>query len=537
MIVPFEALVGPAYTAFSSKADVQLSVNCYRQRVQSGQGVNPYVLYKSFGITPYITDIPAGVHRGSYELNGHAFYVVGNTVYEYIDAVQQRTYGPIANDGLPVFMAASEVSLLIVSANTLYRINAATLSTPATSFTPGGIAFLKNYFVSFDVNTNDFYFSSDDGATWPAGNIQTAEADANFIVAIMAHQQLLWLIGNRITQVFYVVANADAPFSPVDSGVIQSGAKAAASVRQCGESLIWLERNKEGEGSVVMTSGFSIARVSDYFAVNFIESLAQDFDISDAIGMSFTLGGQDFYRLTFPSADKTLEFNRTEKDWEELQWFNWRMGTFHRHRGNTIVAASGKILVGDHTNGIVYEMGVHLFTDYGFPLRGLRRTPHIVNNNRQVWYGRMDLGCETGVALLTPLWLNDYSQDAATFAANLATAVAGATVTAAQAIVLQQIYDFAPYTPLDPYPDDATMTSLGFYKWGDDPQIELQYSNDGGETFSGALSRSMGRVGQKRLQPSWNRLGEAEDRVFQLTFSDPVKYAITNAWLDIEETA
>lgn len=546
----FDSLIGPGYTLFSRKAESQLSINVWRERVQTDQGTNPFVMYKSFGTLPYIA-LTAGIGRGMFELNGHEFIVVGNTIYDYIGGVLNGTAGPINNDGLPVQFAASQDTLMIYSGGLLLRLNGGNLSVPVLSFVPLGITWVKNYFVAISDNASQFFFSTDDGATWPADQVQTAEADATALMACASIHQQLVLIGQNITQWFYVTGDPDAPFSPVDSGVLRSGTLAPNSVKALGESLYWVENSKEGTNSIVKTNGYAIQTVSNNYIGDVLQrvSFLTEAGTQDAIGMAFKKGDHEFYRVTFPSADITLEYHANQDEWECPAWFDWLhtegnspffdgpgLEGFHKHRAMSFVSdASGKILALDHSNGFVYRMSQYYYYESGFPLKSLRRTPHIVQENKNIAFGRLDLGAETGVGLVVSLWLNNYTLAAAAFATALAAAVVAATVTADQALILQKIYDGTPHIPLSAYPDATTMAALGFYPWGDDPVITLRYSNDGGSNYSAELVRSMGRASVDGTQVYWNRLGKTRDRVWELAHDAPCKLAITGAYLEAEE--
>lgn len=215
----FKSLIGPSYTPFSSKADSQRSVNVYRQSVESGEGVNAFVLYKSPGLT-VTGGLPAvqvaGPIRGMIEQNGTVFTISADRLYQFDSAGVVASFTNIMNDGRPAQMAASPTSLLIVSAGQLYRINAGVKTTIALTFMPIGVVFLKNYFVVLSGDLRQFYWSTDDGASFPAANVETAEADNNNLLAIEVLHSLLWIVGNRVTQVFSVGTNPDAPFFPVD---------------------------------------------------------------------------------------------------------------------------------------------------------------------------------------------------------------------------------------------------------------------------------------------------------------------------------
>lgn len=65
---------------------------------------------------------------------------------------------------------------------------------------------------------------------------------------------------------------------------------------------------------------------------------------------------------------------------------------------------------------------------------------------------------------------------------------------------------------------------------GSDPQVMMQYSDDGGSTWSAELWRSAGRIGEYKRRVQWNQLGSAFDRVFRVVGTDPVKTTLTGAY-------
>ncbi len=471
--VDFKAFLGPSYAMWSPKAEVQRSLNCRRQRVETDQGVNPFVLLRALGMIPLAQPSgTVGVFRGAYELNNFLYVVIDSTLYllnpDYSIAV---TEAGLSNDGLPVKMAASDTALIIISAKQMFRYDGA-LTTPTLTFTPIDIANIDTYFVALSDINQQFYFSSDDGVTWSAGQVQSAEAEASNMLALIVHMQTLYIYGNRITQAFIVGPNALAPFQAQDSGVIPFGIFAVNSLKALGIHRLWLGQNHEGAYVVYLGEGYGVKPISNHAVESKIRQYARDFGVSDAIGQAFQIDGEQFYRLVFPAADTTWELNLTitlttgVPEWNEVASWDYQLGLWHRHRANVIVSAFGKILAGDFANGWLYEMSPDAYTDAGYPLPGLRRAPHLLNQNKLASYGGLELGMEPGVGLIAPLWLQTYSMDAATFAAALAAQVGLGNVTADQAIVLQNIYDLVPYIPLNPYPSPDTMNTLGFTPWG-----------------------------------------------------------------------
>ena len=72
---------------------------------------------------------------------------------------------------------------------------------------------------------------------------------------------------------------------------------------------------------------------------------------------------------------------------------------------------------------------------------------------------------------------------------------------------------------------------------GSNPVAQLQWSDDGGKTWSNNHEASIGKVGEYQLRVRWRRLGTPRryglSRVFRVTITDPVKRAITSAMLDV----
>lgn len=64
---------------------------------------------------------------------------------------------------------------------------------------------------------------------------------------------------------------------------------------------------------------------------------------------------------------------------------------------------------------------------------------------------------------------------------------------------------------------------------GSDPQIMLDWSDDGGKTWSHELTRSAGKIGEYTRRAKWNRLGAFRKRIIRIACSDPVDATIVAA--------
>lgn len=65
-----------------------------------------------------------------------------------------------------------------------------------------------------------------------------------------------------------------------------------------------------------------------------------------------------------------------------------------------------------------------------------------------------------------------------------------------------------------------------------DPQISLSWSDDKGKTYGNPVQQSMGKIGNYLTVASWNRLGEARDRVFKLQWSTNNGTSLNGGFID-----
>ena len=64
---------------------------------------------------------------------------------------------------------------------------------------------------------------------------------------------------------------------------------------------------------------------------------------------------------------------------------------------------------------------------------------------------------------------------------------------------------------------------------GSDPQVMMQYSDDGGKTWSHEKWRSIGSIGRYKHRSIWRRLGQFRSRIFRWVIADPVKVVVLSA--------
>jgi hypothetical protein len=256
-------------------------------------------------------------------------------------------------------------------------------------------------------------------------------------------------------------------------------------------------------------NGYKPERISTHAVENSITNKY----IDDAIAWTYQLEGHEVYVVTFPSLELTWAYDIASQMWHK--WlYTANDNSYQRHRGNCCAVFQGMVLVGDYENGCIYELDKKNFTDNGQNVRRLRRAPHLVTDFQRQYFDELQIQFQPGVGTTG---LSQPTGD---------------------------IYVNSPYTI---YPDAVfTIGPFQTYVIGQqvaisnnvtttNPQAMLRWSNDGGSTWSKEYWVSIGKMGKYTNRAIWRRLGQARDRIFEVSITDPVNAVIVSANLKASE--
>jgi hypothetical protein len=197
---------------------------------------------------------------------------------------------------------------------------------------------------------------------------------------------------------------------------------------------------------------------------------------SDAIGSTYTIDNSTFYVLTFPTAGKTWVYDTVYEFWHE--WSSYiTSNTYGRHRINCCVRLGVNWVIGDYDNGTIYKLDMTCFTDNTYLIKR-QRTGQVINKdmNRVICHA-LEVDMEKGVGINT-----------------------------------------------------IVITDPGY-----DPQVILTWSDDSGHTWSTAHTKSFGKYQDYKKSVIWRSLGQARNRVYRLTITEPVKVEIFGLYAELEE--
>lgn len=463
--------VGPSYTARVKNLDAQQCINLYPE-MAGPNSKNVAALIGTPGLTLWLTLAGGGV-RGSLRFSSmYSVVVVGANVWRVSSAGVSALIGTIANATTPVSMATNGKNVMLVNGASGYAVdvtNASMTQITDDAFTGADkVDFIDGYYVFNKPGTGQFQITALYSTSVDPLDFATAEGSPDNLVSLIVDHRELWLFGENSTEVFFNSGNVDFPFERIQGAFIEQGCVAKFSVAKMDNRVFWLTADDRGQGMVMSAVGYQPQRVSDH-ALEY--AIGQMSVISDAVAYTYQQEGHSFYVLNFPTANQTWVYDAATSMWHQRAWRNTTDNSLNRHRSNCHMAFISENIVGDWENGNLYKMDLDVGTDNGAPIPRIRVCPHLSDPDyRWQVFDALQIDMRTGVGLSV-----------------------------------------------------AADTS------GYDPKAMLQWSTDGGYSWSNELWTSIGKLGERRTRVRWRRLGRSRDRVFKVTIVEPVPVAIVGA--------
>lgn len=473
-------ILGGTYVARSLNAAASRMVNLFPEIIPE-QGKEPAFLTRAPGLRKLAT-IGPGPIRGLYVLKNYLYVVSGNTLYKVDKNYNSVSVGNVSSVNSPVSIADNGNQLFIACNPEGYIYdtvgNSFSQITDTDFAGASTVGYLDGYFVFSQPNSQSIWVTElFDGSSIDALDFASAEGAPDNVVGLIVDHREVWIFGESSLEVFYNVGNGpNFPLQRIQGAFAEIGCVAPYSINKMDNGIFWLGKDSEGHGIVYRSQGYSGQRISTH-AMEW--QIQQYGDLSDAVGYAYQQEGHSFYVLIFPSANTTWVYDASTQLWHERAgFFN---GEFVRHRSNCHQFFNSLNIVGDYQNGNIYAFDTQVYADNGKTqkwLRSWRALPTGKNDLRRTTQHSLQLDCETGVGLNTGQ--------------------------------------------------------------GEDPQVMLRWSDDGGHTWSNEHWVSIGEIGEFSKRAIWRRLGmtmKIRDRVYEISGTDPVKITILGAEILISPTA
>lgn len=464
--------VGASYQARSAAFDAEQCINLYPE-IGTPNSKSVVMLLGTPGKRLWSTLAGGGV-RGLLRFSATVgVAVVGPNVYDVSTSGVSTLLGTIDAYSSPVSMASNGTVVMLVTGPNGYLVdptaNTLVQITDPDFVGADTVQFIDGYFVFNKTGTGQFQSTQLYGTSIDGLDFATAEGAPDLLLSLLVDHREIWLFGETSTEVFFNSGNVDFPFERINGAFIEQGCAAKFSPAKMDNTVYWLTADERGQGTVQRAQGYSPQRVSTH-ALEY--ALGQMSRIDDAVAYTYQQEGHSFYVLNFPTAQKTWAYDAAVNLWHERAWRDPATGLLKQDRAICQMAFAGETLVGDWETGNLYVLDLDYFTDNGDPISRVRACPHISDQDyKYQFFDALQIDMQTGVGL-----------------------------TSGQ---------------------------------GSDPKAILQWSTDGGYSWSNELWASIGRIGERRSRVKWRRLGRSRDRVFRVTITDPVRVAMVGASVQV----
>lgn len=466
MQIPF---VAGAYLARSSNIAADRCVNLYPELSGAGGAKSVAALIGCPG-TRLLGSIGAsGGIRGAHAPSaGDAIVVRGDKAYRVSSAWNYTLLGTLLTFSGIVSIANNGIVAVIVDGPYGYVINLETNAFNRITDADFLGADVVEYLDGY------FIFNNPSSQIWYISSLLGTDFDAlDFSSAEGSPDLLTSLIVDHGEVVLLGGDSAEVWYNSGDADFpfvrqnarIETGIASAHSVAKLDNSIVWLGKNKAGAGIVWRMQGYVPVRISTH-AIEY--AISNYPETSDAFAYSYQEEGHSFYVLTFPAGNATLVYDAATNLWHERAYRDTDTGELGRHRSSCHMFFAGVHVVGDYENGNLYALDLDYYSDNGDPMPSIRAAGNVSDPDyRWIYWDSIQVDIESGVGLQSGQ--------------------------------------------------------------GSSPKILLDWSGDGGHTWSNQKESTMGRVGEYSARASWSRLGRSRSRVNRITITDPVKRVILGA--------
>ena len=420
------------------------------------------------------TDTGLGVNRGGLVMKEVPFHIQGNTLVSTGANGLVTSHGTIPGSGRVSLASNGQYLVIVIPGVSAFAFNNETNSllqiTDPDFITSDTVVFKDGFFV-FSASDGSVFFNSslNDPFSYDPLDFGTAEINPDRIVALHVNHNELFVAGLETMELFQNVGGSGFPFQRIPGANIQKGVHAKFSLVEFDNTFCFVGGGLNELSAVwKVTGSSSVTKVSTDAIDTQIQKFTRD-EISNSFAMTFAVNGQFLALFTFESEvipSRTFVYNATASALSQQKvWFELQSGLDeggNRWTVQSIVAAHGKLLVGDSVSGVIGELDSETFTNYGEPmLRQMVTAPFSVDG--------------------LPIFAGDFE----------ATFQAGVGLTVGQ---------------------------------GSNPVVRKDHSDDGGNIFKFETRRDIGKIGEYGHRSVWTRQGRFPvSRSIRLTVTDPVR--------------
>jgi len=390
MLVPIN-LTGGSYSHKSLPISAQVTRNFWPQLIDDPFAKGKYVL-ESFAGQKLFGTI-GSVGRGIFYHNSLLYRVAGTSLYSVNSSGTHVLLGSIPGTERCIFDAIG-TDIIVVTERKAYIYNGSSVSevTDSDLESPDSVTVLNNQAI-YDGNEDNFGVSDVGDASSINGlNYASAESRSDNLVRVYAFDQVVYMMGETTTELWWNSGVGQPPFDRVEGGIVEVGLGAIHAVTNTKENLFFFGNDRK----VYAVKGSTASAITTEPLVRTFQSYST---VNDAIMWSMNMRDQDFIVLTFPTENKTFVLPIGG------QWFEWSSGVEgSRNIANSYTYAYGKHIVEDYSNGNLYELDFDTYTENANAIVRLRDSAPLHGGlfgapGRTLFMNKLEIILETGVGI------------------------------------------------------------------------------------------------------------------------------------------
>lgn len=402
------------------------------------------------------------------------YAVVGN---KFISVAANGIYtalGLLITDTGRVSLSTNGNDITLVDGTTgyVYDLGAGTFSQIADPDFPGGnnIVFTDGYYLVNRPGTGQIWRSAfNDGSNWSSLAFSTAGFKPDNVLGLDTDGGDIWVFESGTVSIWYNTGVGDFNFSPIPNSNFEYGIVSSHAHCSTNNAIYWVSRNDEGQGQIFQAVGRSPKVIS----TQPIEKHISTMDLSSSFMFSYQQDGHNFVVLTIPNEDETWVYDSSVGEWHQRS--SRVNGVDRRWRASSYCFFGRKHVVGDYSNGKLYELDHDVYDEAGEEIICKRTSPVIRSKQNRITVDEFILLTEPGVG-----------------------------------IIAEEAEDI-------------------------DPQALVSWSRDGGYTWSPEIDVALGKIGEYDVLPRVNQLGQGRNWVFSLRISAAVNRTIVGAYINATE--
>jgi hypothetical protein len=451
--------------------------------IAQAEALNDVALFGTPGTVSFAT---AGTKpsRGATVMDGVYYCVSLNTLYSIDKDGNVTSIGTIGGSKRCVFANNGEKLCIVVpglSGFNAYVYNATTdtlVQVSDVDYINSSSVWWKDGYYNFSTTAGDKIFTSalNDPLTFDALDFGAAELFPDDITVVNGTFDEMYIFGEETTELFQNVGGSGWPWQRIPGASFEKGCHGKYTPIVWDNGMYFVGGGKNEKTSIYLSKNSSDPiRISTDAIDNEIQKFTMD-EIGESFSFTYSVEGNSFVGFTFRSintTDRTFVYNVTASNFSGRNvWLEQQSGISDASwRINSINFVYDKLLVSDFGDGRIGYLCPNCYTEYSSTILRSKVTGPFNSENKSLIIHKAELILNSGEGLISGQ--------------------------------------------------------------GSDPQIMMDYSNDGARTWSNEFWRPIGKIGEYGRRSVWRRLGRAPaHRVWRFRSTDPIKTVFIK--LDVE---